>query len=304
MSIESDLDAFRELALEEQIKIPHYMRRDGGYEAVYKNLDPILEEIIFPAEKVALSGNIFVSGVNQSGDILRNVQRSGSDLPILGYSNGVDVGDRGGNLNGRFTGSELVVGYCVYMPDISDTTEIYESTYAFAPVESSFLNVPDLILPFSSTMPEVDDPWAHRIDVALINDDINLDEIIETFDLLSRSKEMKREYYLQYLNEIFPLCNYELTILTDRLFVKTEDSAKLKEVDLDLNERGIDIAEIDIWPSKFGYHKDIGLSLVIEDNLVDTNILYMYPLKNIYRLDFQDRPNISSSEGVDSKGWN
>lgn len=277
MSIEADLDAFRDLALEEQIKIPYYEKKYGDIAIIYRNLDPILDEMIGD-RSVVLTGDVYRPVYDGLG---RFEGRQKTSEPVIGLANGVEVASRDNLVTGE--AGKLLVWYCVQADEAGEVELSHMPRFTFAPVESSTLSVPGLLVPEHQLLPEPDDEAAFEIDQCLLAEDLNLSELIRIFNRLDKLTDMQIEYCLNYLNNVLPLSDYEITIQTEEILSGDDDGY----FSVSRAEEGT-VLELSIKPSSFEYIKDLGLSMSdyrIVDDAEDDDYL-LFPLRSVHKLSF------------------
>lgn len=281
MSIESDLSAFRELALEEQIKIPYYMQTAGDFSRVYHNLDPVLDEIV-GNHQVTIAGEVYLPDVNEQkqadGIIILD-----SDETHTGQNLGVWVSSRNWMISG--TDDRLTIGYRVAANSITrlgPLEETHSSFFAFAPIESSRLYIPELIVPEQEILPEGNDRVAMHIDNVLLNDPKDFAKLIAIFDSIQDRTELEIGYYINYLNTILPLRTYSVDMTTSRA-VAIEAADYYRDL---LEPNTVMTSQLE--PSSFDYLPEIGgLCMIIhaqsEDNYTQ---VIAFPLRDISKLRF------------------
>lgn len=283
MSVEADLAAFRDLALEEQIKIPYYLKKYGDYDKVYDNLDPILDEMIGD-RSVALVGEVYVPAYDSVGNYAGYERSPDSTEPIIGLANGVEVNSKTRLLTGE--AGRLLVGYCVQKNPSTERELAHVPRFSFAPVESSTLMVPGLLVPERLIMPEGDDVTAFEIDSCLLGERMDLNKLMEVFDDLSNGSEMRMEYYLQYLNTVLRLSDYEITIQTEKIISGDYDGLfSVSEA------QGGTVLELPINPDVFEYIDQLGLAMAVYqlgDDLEEDDYL-LFPLRHIHKLSFMEK---------------
>ncbi|MCA9344520.1 hypothetical protein KC946_01665 [Candidatus Saccharibacteria bacterium] len=282
MSIESELETFRDLALEEQIKIPYYLANYDSYELVYENLDPVLDEIVGD-HKVVGTGEIFVPEIAEDGSYLQALKLPDHRQPLIGNNEGVRIGKRS-ELDPLDT-DRYIIAYWIGITTVNRVS-ILEQTkthyYGFAPIESSNLMVPDLILPEETILPDPDDPVASRIDENVLNEPPNLGHLTSIFQSIENQSDLLIDYYLGYLNTIFPLIDYQAKISCSRL-LQLEDEIYFDMLDMNSNYNGV------IGPKNFEFHPNIG-GLAITMNATTDEYgdykKYIFPIVDINSLSF------------------
>lgn len=223
MSIESELNDFKYLALEQQIKIPYYQRKNRSLSIIPEILDPILDEIV-QNNPVVATGEVYMPVLNDRGYVIGSERADTTKRPVIGGNQGVHTGRRS-DISENLS-SQVVVGYWISVNGIRRRSLLEHTKsdlFAFAPVESSQLHVPDLILPGHLIKPESDDEIATEIDQS-IQGDPNIDQLVKVFNSLQDASSMKIEFYLNYLNSVFPLQNHiTKQVICDSLMQAEED---------------------------------------------------------------------------------
>jgi hypothetical protein len=282
MSIEADLNAFRDLALEEQTKITSYLDKYGHFTNVYHNLDPILNEIVGD-NNVVVTGEVYFPETNSRGQY-QDYNRLPPRGMLSGKNFGVRVGSRG-DIEPllRTENEQLIIGYWVGLFAVNTTTALEQGRsefYAFAPVENSQLHVPELIVPETGILPDSDDRIAVYIDEAVLNDPKDFNQLISIFDRLSNRSELEIDYYLNYLNFILPLYEYSAKITSTSFIHADEDTF------VDIIEPGSSFFSEQLLPSIFEYVEDIGLLCISVDTISinEQRKRYYIPLNSITKL--------------------
>jgi len=281
MSIEKDLEAFKELALVEQIKVPYYLEKFGSTQVILDNLDPILSEIVGDND-VMLNGEVYAPELSEAKQYLGHVAIDGNELPFEGSCNGVFVVNK--KILDEDSVERYVVGYSVAFFKPFCRQSIFETTHsqflAFGPVESCRLFVPKIRINKELFIPDADDEIAFSIDQALLQGKIYMGKLLEIFESLESHPELEKEYYVNYLNLIFPLTDYTLDVQTKSLILENKD-AYYEMLNRDF------ISQFDCNPSHFEYTDNTGgLCIVFYDESKSDTEKYLIPMAEIHKLTF------------------
>lgn len=201
MNLQQELEAFREMALDEQDRCNGLSELPDPRE-LYKLLDPLLETII-QGRRISLSGSVVVPVLNDSQSIIGEAI---SCEPVEGSSNGIFASIQQDNLSG-IPLSRMVIGYSAVLRTLRQGNHVsYIDTklLAFAPLESCQLFIPEAEMPdFEAMLPDDEDEIAQTIDEIVLNSPINIANLCEVFNDLAGGTSMNIEFYLNYLNYIF-----------------------------------------------------------------------------------------------------
>lgn len=294
MSIHSELQEFREFALEEQVRLNASVN-PGQYvsELINEKLDPMLIEII-GSRTVALFGNILVPAVDEDRMMAYDIDRPSH---VFGTSNGVYVCKSEDYFPDAPVG-HLTLGYSVILGRIEKRTLIEARVtqfYAFGPVLDSWLEVPDLRADSEVDIsPEDDDDVANRIKDAL-EQGFDPDELSQIFDSIFDSSDVTDQdelplrvvYYLDYLNSISGISDFVGTIRADQFYEVYPDGI-IQSVIRD----GFDYCgEVNF--SRFDYSARLHELCLVKENVDSAGDLY-FPLSEITEAEFTVKSNADS----------
>lgn len=294
MSIESELQEFRHVALEEQIRLNaatdpgEYSRR-----VIYEELDPMLASIV-GSRMVALCGDIVVPAV----DDRMYVHDLDRPRHVFGRANGVQV-CKTEDYFPDVPAGHLSIGYCVYLGQINKVTILatqVSNFYAFGPIVSSWLEVPDLRVESEVTvMPAADDEVARRIKESVQGEKLDPVELTQIFDSLFDASDggsqaelpLSVKFYLDYLNKVIGISDYLATIKAEEYYAVYNDGSFQSMVTGDMHfSGGLDFTRFDYLPQI----RELCLVKTDEGSASD---LY-FPLSEITQAEFTVKSNADS----------
>lgn len=213
MGLQEDLEAFRELAFDEQARLN--TQDDPDVQEVYDLLDPLLAEIVGD-RKICLSGAVVVPVINE--DQGRVVGDMVAEEPVEGWCNGLFVAQHD-EVFGDTAYTRNVVGYSAYLGTYSSGNHVHTSQsrlLAFAPIEDCHMSVPDAELAgLDVIMPADDDEIAAEIDEIVLNAPISFTRLNDIFaEIIRTGTDLELDYYLGYLNTVFNMDDLNFDLVT------------------------------------------------------------------------------------------
>lgn len=214
MSLQEDLEAFRELALEQQ----YWLNGQGepyDVQTVYQILDPLLDSVV-QYRRISLSGTVWVPILDkETGDI---IDAEIATEPVEGVSNGVFIRQEDEELEGVML-TRAVIGYWACTGNVTKQDCFYNSNFkimAFAPIESSQCSFPEDNMPdFETILPDEDDLIAQEIDEAVLDTQLNFSRLSEIFASIPSDSTLQINFYQNYLNHIFPTDGVTFALLAN-----------------------------------------------------------------------------------------
>lgn len=273
MSLQEDLEEFRILALEEQDQLNELGEPFDLY-AVKEKLDPLLESIV-QSRSVSLSGTVWVPVIDEETGSIEG--RAIAMEPVDGRSNGVYAMEDSEELDGVLI-TRAVIGYWALTGALIKQDCVHDkkiSLMAFAPVESSQLSVPEDNMPnFETMMPDDDDVIAQEIDKAILGSKLDFHHLGEIFASIPHDSSLQINFYLNYLNHIFPTEGISFAMLINNyLEIDTTDGEIVK------NEMLREYAgEIDGFQCIIADDETI-LSIMLANNDEDVDFITLVPVR-------------------------
>lgn len=214
MSLQEDLEAFRELALEQQ----YWLNEQGepyDVQSVYQILDPLLDSVV-QFRRISLSGTVWVPILDKkTGDF---IDAEIATEPVEGISKGVYIRQEDEDLEGVML-TRAVIGYWACTGNVNKQDWYIIGTdriMVFAPIESSQCSVPEDNMPdFETMMPDDDDVIAQEIDEAVLDTQPNFSKLSEIFASIPSDSTLQVNFYQNYLNHIFPTDGVTFALLAN-----------------------------------------------------------------------------------------
>jgi hypothetical protein len=244
MTIEDDFEAFREhgLSVQDDLNTAEEVS-DQTLRDVYAELDPLLEAIVL-GRRVVLSGNVSIPVYDDDQTVVGIGEATES---VVGNSNGVyavyhtDSCD-GVELRSWVIGISLALGPIIIKNTIVERTRI--EPFAFGPLSSVRFTIPDAEFEIvDQVSPEDDDPIAEEIDSCVFSTPVDFAKLRAIFEGTSDEslEEAERHegfaekgeifiaFYLDYLNKVFDLSDFDIGLSTDSVLT-IDNSGTLHEL--------------------------------------------------------------------------